>query len=932
MKPITLTISAFGPFADEVKLDLRPLTDGGLYLISGDTGAGKTTIFDAISFALYGLPSGDHRDPSMLRSKYADANRKTFVELEFSYHDKVYSICRTPPYEREGLKTPQHAEAELYCPDRPPLTRLREVNDAIGEIMGIDRTQFSQIAMIAQGDFQKILHASTRERIDIFRRLFGTEKFSAVQEHLRKEASALDEDARLTEAQIRVVLQSLQPHDLDGGDTEDPALTEALLAGVLPLQQIPPILHAQSEYLSDGLARITEALTVNEHSLSEADKLLGRAQEQERLRIALADAQKRAAEAEAQLIQQKHNAELLSGEADETAIDALAQEITALKEKLPSYDTLDAQQTRLDALMRETTEAEKRYAALEQKRNAAAEQRKNGQAALDALADAERTLTALEAGTREKREAYERICALQREAEAYTALLAGLHTAQRAYREAAASADTAKAEYDRMNRAYLDEQAGVLAASLREGEPCPVCGSREHPSPAKASAGAPTREALRRAKKTADDLSSAAEKKSAAAGEYSGRTAEKEAALFDGICAMDGAQDAPRPLSGEWVRDVLYGILQTQTAAAHEALRITELEHANALQAYRRKQALEEQLPRLSEEETRYAEALAKETADAAVRQTQIGEIQQQRDALLAALPYPGRTEAESQLQNLRFRHDHIRNIVRRQNELLANAERDHAAVQAQVKQLNEQLAGADTLDAAVLKRLRDGLYTEQVHLKEQRDVFRARFERVGSAHDALNALIDRAAVLEERRGRIRMLSDTANGAIRGKERIMLETYVQMSYFDRILLRANRRLLEMSGGQYELQRADTAESSRGQSGLDLQVIDHYNGSTRNVRTLSGGESFLASLSLALGLSDEIQSSAGGIRLESMFIDEGFGSLDEGALDQAISVLSGLSLGDCSVGIISHVGALKSRIERKLIVRKTPQGSRVSVEM
>ena len=934
MKPLTLTVSAFGPFADEVHIDLSPLTSGGLYLISGDTGAGKTTIFDAISYALYGAPSGDHRDASMLRSKYADPSRKTFVELTFSYHENTYRIRRTPSYEREGLKTPQAAEAELHIPDRPPITRLREVNEEIIRIMGVDRAQFSQIAMIAQGDFLKLLHATTKERIDIFRRLFGTEKFASLQERLRGEAAALDEECRLSQARIRQVLQSLRPEDFETGADTDAAgdVLGAVTEGLLPPQEIPALLGRQEERLSARMEDVSSALSDGETALSAADTRLGRAEELARIKAAHEEAQKQLTEAAEALERQTRNAELLRDAGNDEAIEALGAQISVLEQIMPEYETLESERRRLDILKVEQRAAEQRSGTLEKTQITLTERLSSAKDELAALSEAQAEMTSLAAQAKEQRDSHARICALEAEISAYIQLCRQLSAAQQAYRAAAAEAAEASAAYERYSRAYLDEQAGILAASLQDGQPCPVCGATEHPAPADLSDGAPTKEQLQKARVHAADAAAQAESKSLSAGEIRGRAAEKEAVLFAAASEQDSAfADAHRPLTEEWVRDVLAVSAADSKARVQTMLCETEKRAADAERAYARRQELDALIPQLEVQVRQAADACAKETAESAARGAQIAEGERQVTALAEKLPFPTRTEAATELQNLTFRRRSIRDVVRLQNEQLAEAERVHTAARARAAQLSEQLQGTEDTDAAMLKHCRDALYAELSRLQAQRDLLRARLERITGARAALTELTEKAAVLDRQYAKIRALSDTANGALRGKERIMLETYVQMSYFDRILLRANRRLLVMSGGQYELQRAAEAENNRAQSGLDLQVIDHYNGSRRNVRTLSGGESFLASLSLALGLSDEIQSSAGGIRLESMFIDEGFGSLDEGALEQAVGVLAGLSLGDCSVGIISHVGALKNRIDRKLIVRKTPGGSTVQTQ-
>ena len=937
MKPLSLTMSAFGPFADEVHIDLRALTSGGLYLISGDTGAGKTTIFDAISFALYGAPSGDHRDASMLRSKYADPARKTFVELTFSYHGQTYRVRRTPSYVREGMKTPQAAEAEFIYPDETTVTRVREVNEAVLSVMGVDRAQFSQISMIAQGDFLKLLHATTKERIDIFRRLFGTEKFASLQERLRGEASALEDECRLSQARIRQVLQSLRPEDFDGVQNTDGAVADevlgAVLEGLLPPQEIPDLLERQEGMLRERMDEVCGVLADGETALSAADVRLGRAEELARIRAAHTEAQKQLTDAAEVLERQKKNAALLQEAGNDEAIEALGTQISVLEQVMPEYETLDGERRRLQQWHDTLKATEERCETLAQTQKVLRERLLSTKEEAALLSDASAEMTALTAKMKEQREESARISALEREIAAYLQLCRQLSAAQKAYRNAALTASEAAAAHERSSRAYLDEQAGILAAGLADGQPCPVCGATEHPAPAGISEGAPTKEQVEAARKYAMETAAIAEEKSLTAGEIKGRTAEKEAVLLSAAEESDiELADVPQPMSAAWVQDTLSAAVAAHQTQAMRVFRETEEKYAVTEQAFARKQTLDTLIPQLQEQAQETDALLAKENADLAVLKVQIAEGERQISALTEKLPYPTHAEAKTELQNLTFRRRSIRDVVKRQAEQLAEAQTVYAAAEARAAQLTEQLDGAETLDIAVLKNCRDTLYAEQNRLQGQRDMLRARLERLCAARTALTELTEKAALIESRYAKIRALSDTANGALRGKERIMLETYVQMSYFDRILLRANRRLLVMSGGQYELQRAKEAENNRAQSGLDLLVTDHYNGSQRNVRTLSGGESFLASLSLALGLSDEIQSSAGGIRLESMFIDEGFGSLDEGALEQAVGVLAGLSLGECSVGIISHVGALKNRIERKLTVKKSPQGSTVSLEV
>ena len=435
MKPMILTMSAFGPFAEEVTVDLQALTDGGLYLISGDTGSGKTTVFDAISFALYGMPSGDHRSASMLRCRYADVSRKTYVKLKFSYHGKEYTVTRVPAYEREGYKTPQAAEAVLETPDQPPVSRVRDVNDAILAIMGVDREQFSQIAMIAQGDFLKLLHASTKERIDIFRRLFGTETYSRLQERLRQEAGRLDDDRQKLQERMEQVLRSLHPDDFDGNENAE--VSDALLSGVLPPHEIPDVLHRQKLVWDAQMEQVMQSISINETALTAANTQLGRAQEQLRLRNALTTAEQRLAAAEAALKEEQKKDAVLREEWNETSLETLGAEITALEQRMSDYETLTTMQTRRKALSLSLESAEQRRDALEAQQKTIDAQLEDGRTQLAALTGAEAQMAALEAQTKDARRLCEEIDTVERDIAAYLALCERLEQVQTAYRTAA---------------------------------------------------------------------------------------------------------------------------------------------------------------------------------------------------------------------------------------------------------------------------------------------------------------------------------------------------------------------------------------------------------------------------------------------------------------------------------------------------------------
>lgn len=823
MRPLNLTMSAFGPYAGRTTVDFSVLGTSGLYLITGDTGAGKTTIFDAITYALYGEASGESRESSMLRSKYAAPETPTFVELTFLNGGKTYTVRRNPEYTRPKTRgtgtTVQKADAELTMPDGRIITKARDVTAAMTDIVGVDREQFARIAMIAQGEFRKLLLAQTDERKAIFRQIFHTGQYQALQNRLKEEAAALDRQCGELEAGLRQAAGSIR---CDAPETLPDALdTDALLAA------LDTLLHADEAALTQAQAEHAETETQREQVLSD----LGKAEALEAARGKLAEAESAWTEAQAEM--KAAQAALDTATASQPEIQSRRQGITRLEDALRRYEQLDT--------LRAQAEAERKRLA--QKRSDLDAARARTDAAAKALETARGKLSgqpklavaAAQAGHAQDAAAQRctQLAALETQRQQCAELETALTAAQAEYQKAAEAAQAALAHYGAQNRAYLDAQAGILARTLVPGQPCPVCGATEHPCPAAAPEQAPDAAALKRALSDSDRAQKTAAERSAQA------------------AGLRGQLDAVRGALAQLCR-ALTPPLDPDTLA--------------------------ETLPALRAAAARDAEALA---AQHTAQQQALSALQ----ALEAGLP--------AQEEALR---------------------RQQADIQERAQELSARAARCAELDAETERRAQELPHENR------------------AARTAIDTRRQQHAAVRARWQWVHALAATANGAVPGKEKIMLETYIQTAYFDRILGRANTRLLIMSGGQYELRRCARAGDNRSQTGLELEVIDHYNGTARSVKTLSGGETFAASLSLALGLSDEVQATAGGVQLEAMFVDEGFGSLDSEALQQALAALVGVSGGSRIVGIISHVAELKDRIDRQIIVTKDRSGgSRVQVQ-
>lgn len=748
MRPLKLILSAFGPYAGQTEINMEELGEKGLYLITGDTGAGKTTIFDAIVFALYGEASGNFRESSMLRSKYAGDGTPTFVEMTFLYGGKEYVVRRNPEYQRpkdrgQGMTT-QKAEASLTFPDGKVITRTKEVTGAVMDLIGLNRDQFMRISMIAQGDFQNLLMAKTEERGKIFREIFHTGPYYDLQEKLKTEASALKGDYEEGCRSIIQSMESVRMEDSEGEENLCNLLTEqAKRSG--SVEKVPDFLRELTLWIN----RDRERVQVLEKQLAESEKAF------EKLsgKLGAVQAAKRAKQ---QMMQ--------------------AREVIALQEKrLPElqkeYRTQQGQEALRETLAIEIDQDTKR---LEEEKTA---------------------------GTKAEK--------AQRE----------LKSIQEQYRELADRTEEESHSYQQLERLFFDAQAGLLAEGLKEGEMCPVCGSTHHPKPAQRPAMAPSEDALKKAKETLEKHKAQVMKLAGQAGE---------------------AKERVRLARLEW-----------------EKFR----EHLVSIEEVKEKRQRKQQL--------------------------------------------------EQAFKTARSEYEACVMLLDKNRTLLTSLE-------------SHQAEGTDLTEEELLNQ-REVLLQKRRRMQEEKEQIRLRLQVNSRAVLDIDKRFAAAKRVEQEYAKVKTLSDTANAAVRGKDRVTLETYVQMRYFERIIARANLRFMVMSGGQYELKRKEEAANKTSQSGLELDVVDHYNGTARSVKTLSGGESFQASLSLALGLSDEIQSQAGGIHLDTMFVDEGFGTLDEEALGQAMKALQSLTEGNRLVGIISHVSELKEKIERQIAVRKERSG-------
>lgn len=915
MRPLKLELSAFGPYAGITVINLEELGNSGLYLITGDTGAGKTTIFDAVTFALYGQASGNNRKPEMLRSKYAEPTTVTEVTLIFEYNGKLYKIRRNPKYIRASKRgdklVEQKAEAELTMPDGSLITKPDEVGKAINSLLGVDREQFSQIAMIAQGDFMKLLLSEAGERQKIFRKLFNTEYYRLLQERIRIEARRTEADYKAAEERIRQYMGGISFAENDEDTERFAKAADGELPASETIELIRSLIRSDDELSRD----LTQKLERLDKELDEVNKKIGKKSEIQRLIHELAKAEKQLEDSV--LRHERLKGELEQAKKMQSAVTEAEREIAVIEAEAERYCELDRKWNELKKTESELEALEKNAADAESERVKSEKKLELFKAEYGELENAGELREKLLAERISEETSKARNEALSISLIEYGKAYEQLCIEQEKYRKAAEKSERLRDEYNRKNSVFLDAQAGVLALSLRDGEPCPVCGAYEHPMPAKCPESAPTEAELKNAKAEYDAAAAETSSLSTKAGECLGRIAalKKELSkVVDGL-APEKAEDieAAKKKAADAITDSQRIISELSEKISAEEKRIS------------RRKALSEMIPVLESSIREAVKNCSELAAESSAEKVKAVELAKGYNELKKGLRFESREKSEERIGFLSERKRQISEAIESAEKKFKDCDSEQTALKGKIGQLKAQIPENAEAEMKYEAEHYEELIIKRKKVIEMQKNVHARVSANSYALEHIESESRESAKLSARLSWMRDLSDTATGNINGKEKIMLEAYVQMSYFDRIIARANSRLMVMTDGQYELKRRREALDNRYKSGLELDVTDHYNGTDRSVRTLSGGEAFMASLSLALGLSEEIQCMAGGISLDTMFVDEGFGSLDEETLNQAMNALNDLAEGKRLVGIISHVSALKERIDKQIVVRKSASG-------
>lgn len=925
MKPLKLTMSAFGSYAGKNVIDFTGQQQG-IFLITGDTGAGKTTIFDAITYALYNQTSGGERNGNMMRSQYAQPETETYVELEFLYRGQTYRVCRNPDYKiTKTLKNGKIREqkvphsVELTLPDGTVFPEKKNATDAkIIEILGLTADQFSQIVMIAQGDFLKLLYTKSDERKMIFSKLFRTDIYWKIQENLRRKSMEMDERIQ-----------------------ENDRAFEQEKSRIIPLPESEELpLDELVERLRERLKDALKEQNLRRANVEELNKKITKYEEINKLFRSLEKIRQNGKELEARQVESKERRQQIENalKADKVLVaeqqnlrqqqevEQSAQAIAKMTETLANnqemFETLKTQQQEAEAKQkREAADIQKKMLALEQSfpsyealQNARSEEQQAKKVWEDLGKTSEESFHKKKAG----------IAALKEQQKQQEQVV---EQTKKNWEQTSLSASESAKHYEHMYEAFLKEQAGILAENLSAGCPCPVCGSTVHPDPAKLSDHAVTELEVEQAKKT---RAAAEEKRDMAYAAFEAEKTEKqklaqavEKEEADFVLAQTIAKQQRKEAEQNYVS------LQKIAEQIREKLVYPSLAEAKKQYAAMQKalEAAEQEIERKRQKVSELAEAMN------TLKGQKLAEEENQKTAKKLA----AKTEKEyaKLLEKSGFVSEetyHLAILPERSRSKLEREEKEYESQclrqQSEQKLLEKQVSGKTYTDTT---ELNEQLKAEKQALKEAEKTYmelHTAYENDRSVLQNCAVYLEKGKKLESEDQVIKSLSKTANGRLSGSAKIDFETYIQRQYFKQIIHEANKRLLTMSNHQFILKLKEEANTGRKTNeGLDLSVYSLVTDSERDVKTLSGGESFLAALAMALGLSDIVERSAGAIHPDMMFIDEGFGSLDAQSRQQAIEVLAELAGDSRMVGIISHVTELKEQIDRKLVVSRTDKGSR-----
>nr|WP_318711961.1 SMC family ATPase [uncultured Treponema sp.] len=916
MRPLKITITGFESYKDKTEINFEALGNKGLYLISGDTGAGKTTIFDAITFALYGSPSGSERSVEMLRSHFADENIPTEVEFEFEANGKKYKVARNPDYERKVFRgsgtTIESASATLTYESekKAPVSGVKAVTEAIENILNLKKDQFCRIAMIAQGGFQKLLLSKKDEKEKIFRELFHTEKYEKLQAILKSEKTTAENNLKDNVKNLSNALARIVVSETDDNYDKVKEIKLSTYVKDEELKILKDFVHKDEKKVEE----IKEELLKLENKIEIANSELQIAETRSNIEKQIS--------ASKELLKKKENVfaeacnDLNAAENAAKEVPAMLKNKTILEESLKEYEEIANVQKTIDDLSDSIVFDERKVKVLEKEKVSSFEILDEFKKEFSSLKDAGENIVSLN-------NELEKIFGQQDELKSILSSLKKLNEEKDELCEVQKKSKDANDAFVIANNSYSEiiqlfnlEQAGILAETLKEGIPCPVCGSIEHPNPASKSEKAPSQKEIEKAKKDVEILQGKASELSLDAREKKTVVEKNEESLngllkksFDDLTVND---------------DDVSGKVE---AKIHElSMKSKEIKErlSKEMNDKSRREELDEKIPELEKEIDLQFDAISKLKEQISAEKSSLESEEKNLSKKKEKLSYDSLDSAKNELKKLNDKILKLNDALEKSRKVKSDCENDIAGINGTIIGLEEQLGKTNAVDMDKVSRKKSELQKTKEQFEDIRDSLTERKGVNTESVKNIEGLLPKISEANDSFNMISALYEVASGSSRGKTgKPSLENYVQMKCLDQINRRANLRLKTMTDNKFELRRK--IEEDGSELGLDLNVKDFYTGRERQVQTLSGGEQFQASLSLALGLADEIQANAGGINLDAMFIDEGFGTLDGDTLNKAMKALEDLSQGNKLVGIISHVDELESRIPKKIHVKKDDAG-------
>lgn len=1036
MRPIKLTISAFGPYASKQVIDFEELKGRNIFVISGKTGAGKTTIFDAISYALYGEASGESRETDSLRSHFADDNTETYVELEFELRGERYIVNRVPKQKKKRVRgdgyTEKTADATLILPDGKVITKVKNVTDKIIEILGITREQFKQIVMLAQGEFKKLLLADSVEREGIFRKIFNTYDFEKIQAELKDKAANLSKNRTKSKHEMEINLKNIKgEHDIVIDEYVDFPLVIEKLKDLLErdnniyktlneegkevdnnlqvknqekaiietnnnlikekeiiTKALEELLSKEDEYKNKSKTIIdgknAKEVKYIEDKLIETTKKLTKREEDYNLSLKNIDSLKLKQEEANKLLQIEE-----SKECDREKLSVEINNLNKLEEKIIELDSLNnkvmhlkqsAENSKLQIINnKKETEELKKY-------------KEEKELQLKDIATLETKKVELESDIKAKNKTLDEVRELFKVIRSFQNTYIEHNNKAKEYKEFEVEYKKVKENYEKMDDLYKKEQAGILASKLQENEPCPVCGSTNHPNKAtiKENLKIPTKEELKVAKENLDKLEKEnLEKINNLTTLNSNKTTYLEQ-VNNHLSMLSATLNIDKTFNSETAKVVKN--LGTELKSVIDKLKdelLKVIDKISLKEKIEKELNLitttinerEQSLIKLEECEKNYTTELTQnitkideykkeipenitdlktlnnlievKTKELNISKEKLAKLRLENENLAKKLEGENSTSKEinKSIEELKLE---IANNQTNFNEAIKEQGFDNIqtyedaklqismveSLEKEVENYNSELKLTKAKQEDIINKTKDIVFMDITTIDEEiRSIQNNKKELESKLRELHAIIVGNKTVLknvenlniefkeiEEEYKVVGELADLANG--KKAPYISFERYILASYFEDIIEAANIRLEKMTGDRFSLIRKTSKSKGAGQKGLELEIYDNYTDSSRDVSSLSGGESFKASLSLALGLSDIVQSNAGGVSLDTMFVDEGFGTLDPQSLDNAIDSLLELQRGGRLVGIISHVEELKERIDAKLEVTSTSKGSKV----